>query len=174
VNIRESRLSDLEAINTLHRESFGEPEGESIGNLACDILQDVTAQPLLSLVLEEQNQIIGHIIFSPLTLEGTEDISAYILCPLAISKAHQKLGLGTQLIQNGLHKITALGVELVFVLGDPNYYNRTGFKAGHSVSAPYPLEYPEAWMVQELKPGSLPQKQAVAKCCTSLMVPEHW
>jgi len=172
--IRESKNSELEAICALHFEAFGEPEGEIITHLVREILNDESAKPLLSLVAEEEGKIVGHIIFSSLTVEGTEEISAYILAPLAVSKNKQKQGLGTQLITTGIDELKSRGAEVVFVYGDPNYYNRTGFVTGHHVAAPYELEYPEAWMAQELKANKLSGLKGIATCCSSLMNRKYW
>lgn len=174
MNIRETKSSELDAIHALHVDAFGKSEGELVAQLSCDILNDESAKPLLSLVVEEKENIIGHVIFSSMTIEGSEDVSAYILAPLAVSKSKQKQGLGTTLIQKGLDELKGRGVDLVFVYGDPNYYGRTGFKAGHSITAPYELEYPEAWMAQELKAGVLSKFQGAAKCCSSLMSRKYW
>ena len=86
----------------------------------------------------------------------------------------QKKGLGTQLITRGLDELKSRGADVVFVLGDPNYYSRTGFATGHQVGAPYELEYPEAWMAQELKADTLSKLKGVVKCCASLMQREYW
>jgi predicted N-acetyltransferase YhbS len=174
MNIRESIISDLGAIHASHKNAFGEPEGAIVAQLACDILKDESAQPLLSLVVEQQDEIVGHVIFSSLKIEGCEHLSVYILAPLAVSKNFQRQGLGTQLITDGLNILKSQGFDAVFVYGAPSYYGRIGFKLGHSIAAPYELEYPEAWMALELKQGCLLKVQGLAKCCDSLMSPEHW
>ena len=67
------------------------------------------------------------------------------------------------------------GVKVVLVYGDPNYYNRTGFKAGHKLEAPFPLHHPpEAWMAQELEEGALAKAEGIVNCVEPLMDPEHW
>lgn len=174
MTIRESKISELDSIYALHVDAFGEPEGTIVAQLACDILNDETAKPIYSFVAESQEEIVGHIVFSTLKIEGFKGVSAYILAPLAVSKSHQKQGLGTQLIEYGLNRLKAQGAEVVFVLGDPNYYERSGFKAGHKVLAPYELEYPEAWLAKELKIGVLSEVRGVAKCASVLMSKEHW
>ncbi len=52
MNIRESRNTDINAIQDLHEETFGEPEGKVIAQLVGDIFKDETAKPLLSLIVE--------------------------------------------------------------------------------------------------------------------------
>ncbi len=174
MSIRESKSEDLNSIRLVHEDAFGESEGEVVAQLVCDILADESAKPLLSLVVEDGDKIVGSIIFSSLKIEGNEELSAYILAPLAVSKNCQRQGWGTKLIHHGLETLKKRGVDLVLVLGDPNYYTRTGFKAGHSIEPPYKLEYPEAWLALELMPGMLAKAKGAAHCASSLDSPELW
>jgi len=174
VRIRESKGSDVNSIRLLHENAFGEPEGKVIAQLVCDLFDDKSAIPLLSLVVEENEKIVGHIIFSPVKIDDNNEISTYILAPLAISKTSQRKGLGTKLINFGLEELKRRDVDIVLVLGDPKYYKRVGFKAGHNITPPYELEYPEAWMAIELKPGMLSGIEGIAQCSSSLSSPEYW
>ena len=97
-----------------------------------------------------------------------------ILAPLAIASNRQRRGLGTRLVQQGLYMLTASGTAAVFVLGDPRYYQHLGFASGHAVTPPFPLPYPEAWMAQDLQPGTLATLRGTARCCQSLMHPQYW
>ena len=56
----------------------------------------------------------------------------------------------------------------MLALGDPNYYTRTGFKAVQNLESPYKLEYPEAWMTQELVEGMLAKTQGMVLCALPL------
>jgi len=175
MNIRESVENDKNSIRNVHLNAFGQSEGETIAQLAIDLLEDKSAQPILSLVAEQDNEIIGNVIFSSVCIEGVRGISAYILAPLAVSKFAQKKGIGTQLINKGLETLKQRGAEIVLVYGDPNYYMRTGFKAGHKLKPPYKLEYPlEAWMAQEMVEGILTKTQGTVRCAKALSSPGYW
>lgn len=175
MQIRVSTNNDIDFILAVHQEAFGEPEGETVSQLTIDLLKDKTALPVLSFVAEHDNQIVGNVIFSSVTIEGaTREISAYIMAPLAVSKKSQGKGIGTKLIKRGLNELKKCGAEVILVLGDPNYYSRTGFKAAHNLKPPYELEYPEAWMAQELREGILCKTQGIVKCAVSLSSPKHW
>jgi len=174
VCIRESKSSDINSIQLLHENAFGEPEGKEIAQLVCDLFDDKSAIPLFSLVVEDNDNIVGHIIFSPVTIDDNNDISTYILAPLAISTESQRKGLGTKLINYGLDVLKRRGVDIVLVLGDPKYYKRVGFNADHNIKSPYELKYPEAWMAIELKPGVLNGIEGIARCASSLSSPEYW
>jgi len=94
---------------------------------------------------------------------------------LAVTKIAQGKGTGTLLINKGLETLKEHDAEIVLVYGDPNYYMRTGFKAGHNLKPPYKLAYPEeAWMAQELVEGILAKTQGMVRCAMSLSSPEYW
>ena len=175
MKIRESVENDKKSIRTVYQNAFDQSEGEAVSQLSIDLLEDKTALPILSLVAEQDNEIIGNVIFSSVSIEGAGGVSAYILAPLAVTKFEQGKGIGTQLINKGLEILKERGAEIVIVYGDPNYYMRTGFKAGHNLKPPHKLKYPEeAWMAQELVEGILTKTQGMVQCAFSLNSPEYW
>ena len=175
MQIRESVENDKDAIRIVHLAAFGESEGETVSQLAIKLLEDKNAQPTLSLVAEQNNEIIGNVIFSSVNIEGVEGVSAYILAPLAVTRFAQRKGIGTLLINKGLETLKERGAEIVLVYGDPNYYMRTGFKSDHNLKPPHKLKYPEeAWMAQELVESILTKTQGIVQCASSLNSPEHW
>ena len=175
MKIRESVENDKKSIRKVHQNAFDQSEGEAVSQLAINLLEDKTALPILSLVAEQDDEIIGNIIFSSVNIEGVEGVSAYILAPLAVKKFAQGSGIGTQLINKGLETLKERGAKVVLVYGDPDYYMRTGFKADHNLKPPYKLKYPEeAWMAQELVEGILTATQGVVQCASSLNSPELW
>ena len=66
MNIRESLTSDLESIRNLHLEAFGEEESEEVSKLAIDLADDSSS--ILSLVAVEEGAVIGHVVFSPISI----------------------------------------------------------------------------------------------------------
>ena len=175
MKIRESVESDKKSIRIVYQNTFDQPEAETVSQLAIDLLEDKTALPILSLVAEQDNEIIGNVIFSSVTIEGVEEVSAYILAPLAVTRLVQRSGIGTQLINKGLETLKERGAKIVLVYGDPNYYMRTGFKAEYNLKPPHKLKYPEeAWMAQELVESILTKTQGTVRCAMSLNSPEYW
>ena len=172
MHIRKSTSPDSQFIRKLHLEAFDSNEREVVSRLALELAS--ASEPVLSLVAVEEDEIIGHVVFSPMKIIPGNDVFAYILAPLAVVPARQKQGIGTQLIQSGLNALAEMGVDAVFVLGDPNYYKRSGFYVGHSINAPYQLPYPEAWLAKELKAGALQGVTGTADCMPALMLPELW
>ncbi len=130
MEIRKSTESDRPEIRNIHVKAFGEQEGPVVADLANDLLDDKTAKPLLSMVAIENEKIIGHIMFINVKVtQTTEPVSAQILAPLAVLPNEQNKGVGSQLIKEGLQQLKKSDVNLVFVLGHPDYYPRFGFKA---------------------------------------------
>lgn len=179
MEVRESRAADMRALLDVHAQAFGAQEGPEIVELVSGLLEDPTAIPRLSLVALEDGKVLGHILFTRVTVDGSaEPVNAQILCPLGVLPAVQGQGVGGQLIAAGLERLRQSGVELVFVLGHPDYYPRSGFTpAGvHDLSAPYPIlpQHDPAWMVHELRPGLLGRVTATVRCCEVLSDPAYW
>ncbi len=174
MKIRQSTDTDTAAIHDLHLNAFGEEEAAVVAQLAVDLMQDKTAQPALSLVAVDQDEIVGHILFTTVTVSGSSIENAYILCPLAVASKLQRSGVGTALIQEGLDILKGREASFVMVLGDPNYYSRAGFNADHKISPPYEIAYPEAWLAQELKDGALNGLKGTIQCADALHSPALW
>ncbi len=83
---------------------------------------------------EDSSGSVGHIVFSRVWLEQPNGnrLNAAMLTPLAVRPDRQRLGIGTGLVSHALSELEARGEMLFFVLGHPNYYQRSGFR---SVSA---------------------------------------
>lgn len=178
MKIRESLKSDLYDVLDVEKQAFGEDEGPVIVKLVTDLLSDPTAIPLLSLIAVKDERVAGHILFTNAYLDSNNSITASILAPLAVVPDQQAQGVGGQLIQEGLKRLSDSGIELVFVLGHPGYYPRYGFKPAGILGfeAPYPI--PErvaaAWMVQELRTGIICKITGKVICAHTLNRPEYW
>jgi len=179
VRVRKAEERDREGIEDLVTASFGPAEGVEIERLIADLVADTSAQPVVSLVATTDDRVIGHILFSRARVE-TEgpELSASILAPLAVHPELQGKGIGSQLVTEGLGQLAEAGVDLVFVLGHPDYYPRHGFaEAGvRGFEAPYPIAAKNAgaWMVQELRPGILGAVQGTVRCADALHDPRYW
>lgn len=128
MEIRRSTKLDNTEICNVHMSAFDDEEGHELIKLVSDLFHDKTALPLLSLVAVDDGKIIGHILFTKVEIiQKKETISAQLLVSLAVLPEQQNVGVGTTLIKEGLKELHAQGVELVFVLGHPDYYPSTGF-----------------------------------------------
>ena len=173
---REAKDLDLNDVLSIEHLAFGH---DKEADLVRVLLSDTSAKPFLSLLAFKDNKAVGHILFTAARLTKTQNTTSIaILAPLAIVPDAQKQGIGSMLIERGLQLLSKLGVDLVFVLGHPEYYSRYGFKpAGHlGFEAPYPIpdEHADAWMVQALRPRVIGYVSGNVICADALNKPEYW
>ena len=179
MHIKEATESDLATVLSIHQAAFGPEAGAEIADLVSNLLNDSTAKPFLSLLAMNQDQAVGHILFTKATLRpAAEALSVRLLAPLAVLPEAQLQGVGRQLIQAGLKRLSDDQVDLVFVLGHPTYYPRYGFQpAGlHGLTAPYPIppHHADAWMVQALQPDLIGRVSGQVMCADALDRPDYW
>jgi putative acetyltransferase len=163
LTIRPSTHADTPALEALYAAAF--PEEDLV-----PLVRSLLAEPdgVISLVAEDGGAVAGHVAFTTCGVEG-QDERAALLGPLCAAPDRQGRGIGSALVQAGLERLRAGGVTTVVVLGDPAYYGRFGFAAGHGIAAPYdlPAEYVAGWQALSLDPAKpLPQGQ--------LKVPPVW
>ena len=136
--------------------------------------------PLLSLIAVSDNQVIGHILFTQSKVVGSiKQVSSVILAPLAVIPSRQRQSIGSRLIKQGLKQLSESSIELVFVLGHPEYYPRYGFRPAGALGfeAPYPIpeKNADAWMVRELVAGAIDSAgNGRVLCATAMDKPEYW
>lgn len=179
MEIRKSTETDRIQIENIHTKAFGEEKGPEIAELVNGLFEDNTAKPILSLVAVENDQLIGHILYTKAVLARTDKpVLLQLLAPLAVLPELQTKGVGGKLIKAGLSQLKDAGVELVFVLGHPDYYPRYGFTPAGVLGfeAPYPIpeEHAGAWMVQALKEGVIGRVKGRVQCSEVLDQPQHW
>jgi len=166
--------AELDHVLRITQSAFGTDEE---ANLVRKLMNDPTAEPLLSLLAVKSGTPVGHILFSAVRLAGHEE-GLSILAPLSVIPRAQSQGVGGALIHTGLKHLSQNGTSLVFVLGHPDYYSRFGFQpAGRlGLEAPYPIpnEHADAWMVQGLKPGALDGPSGRIECAKALDKREYW
>lgn len=179
MKIRQTTPSDLNKILAIHKAAFGEQEGPEIAQLVQNLFNDPTALPLYSFVASIEDHLIGHVLFTKVKLiDSPTPVTATILAPLAIKPKYHSKGVGKDLIKEGLITLKNAGVDLVFVLGHPDYYPQSGFKPAGELdfTAPYPIPKKNAgaWMVLELRPGIIGSATGMVQCCEALDKPELW
>ena len=108
--------------------------------------------PELSLVAEEDRQIVGHVLLSYVELEGTGR-RLLELGPLSVLPDRQRSGVGSALVRKALRLADARKAPLVLVLGHPAYYPRFGFRpaSGLGIAPPDPGIADDAFMVIPLR-----------------------
>lgn len=151
MRIRTQSADDDGAVRQVNEAAFPTPvEADLVERLRAE------ADPVISLVAEDDGAIVGHILFSPVTLAADSDFAAFALGPMAILPARQRQGIGSNLVRAGLDECARLGCRAVFVLGHPDYYPHFGFVPASRYGIFSQFEVPdEVFMVLELEPGAL-------------------
>ena len=161
--IRQSRPEDWPALAALYPAAFPD---EDLLPLLRKLLRD--GEPVLSLVAVVGSAVVGHGAFTTCGVsDGDEAVS--LLAPLAVTPAWQRRGVGTAMVEAGLHQLREAGAGVLCVLGDPAYYGRFGFMPETGVAPPYPL--PEVWLEAW---QSIRLRDDVGRCRGVLRVPEPW
>ena len=150
IEVRIETSADRDAVRRVHEAAFGQREEADL----VDRIRDRAAR-YLGLVAVEAGEVVGHIAFSPVTVDGS-DVVALGLAPMAVRPDRQRAGVGAALVRAGLAACREAGAEAVFVLGHPAYYPRFGFApaAGRGVGNEYDAP-PDAFLVVELVSGAL-------------------
>ncbi len=154
VSIRLERSGDEAAIYEVNRLAFN---GEGEPKLVDAIRASDGFIPDLSLVAEQDGQIVGHVLFSRAAIRTeSRDIPVLVLAPIAVVPELQNQGIGSKLIQAGLERARELDEKIVLLVGHPWYYPRFGFKPARPLGIDYPTPIrEEVFMVLELTPGAL-------------------
>lgn len=108
--------------------------------------------PQLCLVADNSGVILGHVMFTRVTLESDPPVKVLALAPVSVYPAYQKRGIGSALIRRGLAIADERGEPLVVVLGHPEYYPRFGFVPASSlgIESPWPDIPDDAFMAKPL------------------------
>jgi putative acetyltransferase len=150
VSIRPEAPGDEAAIRGINESAFGRPEEAQL----VDALR-ARARPFVSLVAEAGGAITGHIVFTPVTLDGFTGLLLG-LAPMAVSPDRQRNGVGSALINAGLDACKSLGAAAVVVLGHTAYYPKFGLvPAARRIRSAIRSVPPEAFMALELRPRAL-------------------
>lgn len=150
IHIRRERPEDGVAVRIINERAFaGTEEAELVDALRA--ADGVT----LSLVAEVDGALVGHLLFSAVSIVPFGCQEAVALAPMAVLPEYQRRGIGSQLVQSGLDELKAAGGAVV-VLGHPTFYPRFGFVPASRFGLRCDYEYPdEAYMALELSPGAL-------------------
>jgi len=149
--VRPEPPQDTAAVREVHRAAFGQDaEARLVDQLRAH------GEALVSLVVELDGAVVGHILFSPVSLEGETLCHGVGLAPVAVLPAFQRQGMGTRLIEAGLAVCREADFQYVVVLGEPHYYGRFGFAKASSRGLGNEYGADHAFMVLELRLGALP------------------
>jgi putative acetyltransferase len=151
VVVRAELPRDSEQVRTVNEEAFARPNEASLVEALRGLPHSI------SLVASARERIIGHILFTPLQIEGSpKEVVAVGLGPMAVLPEFQRQGVGSQLVRAGLDSCRASKNDAVVVVGHPEFYPRFGFVPAITKGLRCEFDVPpEVFMVLELRTGAL-------------------
>ncbi len=149
--IRQEQLNDYDYVYDVVKKAFLNAE-HSDGNeqeLVVALRKSNSFIPELSLVAIEKEKIVGHILFTKITIEKQTELA---LAPLSVLPSYQNKGIGLALIKQGHKKAKELGYQYSIVLGHSKYYSKAGYKPASvfGIKAPFKVS-DENFMAIKLK-----------------------
>ncbi len=149
--IRPEQPEDRAAVFAVNAAAFGTTaEAELVDRLRDEV------RPLVSLVAEHDGNVVGHVMFTPVTLPEATELKLMALAPMAVVAAWQRRGVGSRLARAGIEACRRLGCAALVVLGHPGYYPRFGFVPSVRFGIRSTYDVPDdVFMVLELTPGAL-------------------
>jgi putative acetyltransferase len=125
--IRPEKPGDCDSIRNIHIAAFANhPYSHQTEHLIVDALR-ASDTLSVSLVAEVDGNVVGHIAFSPVKIDGM-DCRWFALGPVGVLPDFQRQGIGKRLVEEGLKSIRNLGAEGCVLAGDPAFYSRFGFR----------------------------------------------
>ena len=144
VEIRKEQPQDIPIIHRVNKRAFGQL-------LEADLVDRLrrNCKELLSLVAVVGNEIVGHILFSSVRVEGEGTTAeGMALAPMAVLPEYQRQGIGSELVRAGITRLTSSGCAFVIVLGHADYYPRFGFEPASRYGVRSEWEVPDdAFMI---------------------------
>ena len=152
-------LPSLELVEQVFTDHENADEGRLVRRLVEEIRSKEYYLPELELLMLEDGEVAGYVMFSRFHIEGKYTDRLVILTPAAVKTSCQRQGISRELIEYGLKKAADMGFTAALVEGNPANYRARGFKT----SAPYGivaaesvhLPHEDCMMVTELIPGGL-------------------
>jgi putative acetyltransferase len=160
ITIREEQSQDIASIRNLNKRAFSQTQE---ADLVDKLRQD--CNDLLSLVAVVQDQVVGHILFSPATIESRQRaVQGMALAPMAVLPEYQRQGIGSKLVRTGIEKLKKGQCPFIIVLGHAEYYPRFGFEPASRYGVHSEWEVPDdAFMILLLSGPEMSTISGVAK-----------
>ena len=159
LTIREEEIKDYNEVEKVVEESFKTAEfsDKDEHNLVRRLRNSNEFIKELSLIAEEENKILGHVLLTKALIKGeSTSYETLALAPLAVLPEYQKFGIGKNLMNKAIERARELGYKSIVVLGHENYYPKFGFEKASKYGVEAPFEVPdEAYMILELLQGGL-------------------
>ena len=159
IAIRTEETEDVEVIHSVHQSAFPtEAEAHLVDRLR------EGRKLALSLIAEVKHRVVGHVAFSPVSVDppssGNQGLG---LGPVAVLPEWQGKGVGEQLIARGIEDCRRDGYSFVVVLGEPEYYERFGFRRASLFGLGNEYGVDDPFMALGLRLGGLPKAPGIVR-----------
>ena len=161
MNIRLEQTKDYREVENLTREAFW-----NIYRPGCTehyVLNQYRTNPdfipELNFVMEENGKIIGHVMFSKaeIMLDDVTAFPSWTFGPISIHPDYKRKGYGLKLLQYAIEKAKEMGIGLLQMEGNIEFYKHAGFDLASKMNIHYHEEPRDAevpyFLAQELTPG---------------------
>ena len=167
IEIREERQQDAKAVRNVNERAFGQTQ-------EADLVEKLrrTCNDLVSLVAVVENEVVGHILFSPATIESSRmTVRGMALAPMAVLPEYQRQGIGSELVRAGIDKLQRTPCPFIIVLGHVEYYPRFGFTPASRYGIRGEWDGAgDAFMILCLDPSAMSHISGVAKYHPDFMI----
>ena len=159
MDIRSETENDWSAIYDLNVLAFDtKAEADLVNSLR------KCAAPYISLVATIEDEVVGHIMFTPVELTDYSAVFMMGLAPMVVKENFRGMGVGSKLLTSGVEACEKLGVGAIVVLGHANYYPIFGFQPASKFNLSCEYDVPdEVFMALEIVPGYLSSRSGVVK-----------
>ena len=151
MEIRPYSPEDAATVREVHLRAF---DGRQEEACLVELLHRAKAAPV-SLVAVVDGQVVGHILFSPVRLEGRPDLRMVGLAPVGVLPEYHGRGIGSHLVREGLAACRRADYGATVVLGEPGYYSRFGFVRASEYGLGNEYGVDDHFMAVELGRGAL-------------------
>jgi len=168
IEIRSETEDDAAAVRNVNERAFGRDAEARLVEML-----NTANKAVISLVALHQSRVVGHILFSPVTIaQSPDNFRGVGLAPLAVLPEFQKKGIGSSLILHGLEVCRQEAYDVVVVLGHTKYYPRFGFERAKDYGLDNEYNEEDAFMVLELKSGVLQKLKGLVKYAPEFRISE--
>jgi putative acetyltransferase len=161
--IRAETADDREAVRRINEIAFGQPAEADL----VDLLRERCADAISLVAVDADNGdgIVGHILFTPVVVDGAPRVVGMGLALMAVLPDRQRCGIGSRLVRRGLELLRERSCPFVVVVGHPEYYPRFGFTRAstHRIASQWEGVPDEAFMVLILDEAAMAAVSGVAR-----------
>lgn len=143
ITLRQEEASDHQAVENLIAAAFQEvPISDHQEHfLVARLRRAPTFVPELSIVAVQEEELLGHILLTPIQIAGeSTSFPALALAPVSVKPEWQGQGIGGALIREAHQKARDLGHQIIVLVGHESYYPRFGYQlcCDFNIQLPFP------------------------------------